>query len=163
MHLIGRRNFFAGMGLGAGCHLLGAMFEDLLPPALGQPIVKKRWFGFIKRFSQNPVFLPKPGTGGAITLPPALSSLEPYKNRALYMEHFYNPHNRGFHHNGTPLAVERIVASPCNEYMVPDAQTFDRYLAQEIGKGDAYPGINIDPLVKTLRPEEAGVRAVRGA
>ena len=36
MHIIGRRNFLAGLGLGVGGTLLGSIFKSMLPEALGR-------------------------------------------------------------------------------------------------------------------------------
>jgi hypothetical protein len=143
MHLIGRRNFLAGLGLGAGSVLLGSMFRQLLPEALGQPLVKKRWFGYIKRFSQNPIFLPSAGPGGDIQLPPALAALEPFKKDLLYVDKFHNPFDKWLHHNSSPFCV---IKTGRGQYDPPDGLSFDRFLAQEIGKGDAHPSINVAPV-----------------
>ena len=60
MHFIGRRNFLAGLGLGAGAHLLGAFWKSTVPEAMGAELARKRLIlftaanGFLERFYNCP-------------------------------------------------------------------------------------------------------------
>jgi hypothetical protein len=60
MHIIGRRNFLAGLGLGVGSPLLGSIFKSMLPEAQGAVTTRKRLIlytaanGFLERFYTCP-------------------------------------------------------------------------------------------------------------
>jgi hypothetical protein len=143
MHLIGRRNFLAGLGLGAGSHLLGALFRTMLPEALGQAQLRKRWLGYIPMFGQAAPYLPKQGPDGGLVLTGACAGFEPYKSEILYIDSTYNNLGWELHHPYSPLC---LIESTLDEDQTPGDLSFDRMLAQKIGGGDPFSSVNIAPI-----------------
>jgi hypothetical protein len=143
MKLIGRRNFLAGLGLGAGSYLLGTIFtKNLLPEALGAPgAARKRLFlitnanGFMEKsytctarsetdFDLNPVF----------------ESLAPFKSQLVIASKFHNPFDRALH--GNQFATLSVLPSPNQtgeKRGPPGGISIDRLLAKQIGAKDAFP------------------------
>jgi hypothetical protein len=141
MHLIGRRNFLAGVGLGAGSYLLGSIWKTLVPEALGAVPGKRRFIGYILTHSTPMEYLPG-GAGGPIALGDIYASMEPFKNEVLFLSQLFYPMISSQHIPNSPLS---LVATGRKDYDVADALSFDRMLAQTIGKGDPQPSINLCP------------------
>lgn len=141
MKLIGRRNFLAAMGLGAGAPLLGSIFHaNLLPEALGQT-PRKRFIiftnanGFVER---NYTCTARSEVD--FDLAPAYDALAPYKAQMVIASKFYNPHDRALH--GNQWATLSVMASPNQtgeKRGPPGGISIDRFLAKEIGSKDPFP------------------------
>jgi hypothetical protein len=140
MHLIGRRNFLAGLGLGAGAPLLGSVFTSaLLPEAQGAPALKKRFIlvtsgnGFLERFYTCPA-----RSETDFDLTPALMPVAPWKDRMVLAQKFFNPYSKANH--GNQFATLTVTESPVRESQMrgpPGGISIDRLIAKTLGAGDA--------------------------
>src|SRR4051812_30238308 len=94
MRLIGRRNFIAGLGLGAGASLLRPMVGGLLPEALGASVLPKRFIvithgcGWIE-----PSYTCVARSETDFDLGPSYEALVPFKKDLVVLSRFYNPFN----------------------------------------------------------------------
>jgi hypothetical protein len=141
MHFIGRRNFLAGMGLGAGAHLLGSMFKSIVPEALGQSITKKRMIlftaanGLLERFYTCPA-----RNENDWDLSPVLSPLAAHKKRMVVASKFYNPFSKALHGNQHATLTMKESTNPnvAQERGPPGGISIDRFIGKQIGAGDAF-------------------------
>lgn len=143
MRLIGRRNFFAGLGLGAGAHLLGAMARTLVPEALGQA-PRKRLFVYFHTLSWQG--LPGGAADGSLVLSPAFKELEPMKGEMLMLDKLYNPFNKHLHGNFWSLSLapgQRVVGGNAQ---APGDVSFDRFAARTLSQGDPWPSLALIPV-----------------
>jgi hypothetical protein len=141
MHIIGRRNFLAGVGLGAGSHLLGGIFKSLLPEALGAPLTRKRLIlytaanGFLERFytcaNRSPT---------DFDLSPVFQPLAAHKSQMVIASKFFNPFSKALHGNQHATLVVKESTNPnvSQERGPPGGISIDRFLAKQIGKDDAF-------------------------
>jgi len=139
MRVIGRRNFLAGLGLGAGSPLLGAIFKSFLPEALGAPALAKRFVlvtsgnGFLERFWSCPS-----RSETDFDLTPTLQAFQPYKDRMVLAHRFFNPYSKANH--GNQFATLTVTESPVKVSQFrgpPGGISLDRLIARNIGGGDA--------------------------
>src|SRR3954469_4411557 len=140
MHLIGRRNFLAGLGLGAGSHLLGSAWKAMLPEALGAAALPKRLVlftagnGFLERFWACPA-----RSETDFDLTPALMPLAPYKSNLVIASKLHNPFIHANH--GNQMATLTVTESPVQVSQMrgpPGGISIDRLIASRIGAGDAF-------------------------
>jgi hypothetical protein len=142
MHLLGRRNFLAGLGLGAGSPLLGAIFRKLLPEALGAPnAVRKRFIlftagnGFLERYF---TFTSRGETD--FDLPAAFQPLAPWKSQLVVAHKFFNPYSQASH--GNQMATLTVTESPSKESQMrgpPGGVSLDRLIAKTAYGSDPIP------------------------
>lgn len=146
MHLIGRRDFLAAMGLGAGSPLLGCIFDRLLPEAMGAVNPgRKRFLMFTHGGSlleQDYTCVVRSPTDFDLT--PVLAPLQPYKQDLIVLSKFYVPFDKRLH--GNQYAVLSMMASSNQNYGEPYGRppggiSFDRFLANQIGGKDAFSSI----------------------
>jgi hypothetical protein len=141
MHLIGRRNFLAGLGLGAGAHLLGGTFKAMLPEALGQTLTRKRLIlftganGLLERFYTCPA-----RSETDFDLSPVLSPLAAHKKKMVIASKFYNPFSKALHGNqhATLTVKESTQPNVSQERGPPGGISIDRLIGKQIGAGDAF-------------------------
>ena len=141
MHVLGRRNFLAGLGLGAGSHLLGAMFNRMLPEALGAgSAVRKRFIlftsgnGFLERF------FTLTSRESDFDLTPAFQPLAPWKSQLVVAHKFFNPYSRASH--GNQMATLTVTESPVKESQMrgpPGGISLDRKIARAAYGADPIP------------------------
>jgi hypothetical protein len=140
MHIIGRRNFLAGLGLGAGSHLLGSMFRPLLAEAQGQPARKHLFLftaanGLLERFYTCPS-----RSETDFDLGPAYEALVPYKARLVVASKFFNPYSKALH--GNQMATLTVMESPdrgaAQQRGGPGGISIDRLIGKAIGAGDPF-------------------------
>src|SRR4051812_9214996 len=140
MHLIGRRNLLAGLGLGAGSHLLGSMWKTMLPEALGAAALPKRLVlftscnGFLERFWTCPA-----RSETDFDLMPIFAPLAAYKQNLVIASKFHNPFSHANH--GNQMATLTVTESPVQESQMrgpPGGISLDRLIASKIGGNDAF-------------------------
>jgi hypothetical protein len=142
MYVLGRRNFLAGLGLGAGSPLLGAIFNKLLPEAMGAPnAIRKRFIlfsagnGFLERFFTFPS---RGETDFDLTA--AFQPLAPWKNQLVVAHKFFNPYSRASH--GNQMATLTVTESPIKESQMrgpPGGISLDRLIARTAYGSDPIP------------------------
>jgi hypothetical protein len=142
MHVIGRRNFLAGLGLGAGSPLLGALFQRMLPEALGaESAIRKRFIlftsgnGFLERY-----FTFTQRSEQDFDLPPAFAPLAPWKSQLVVAHKFFNPYSRASH--GNQMATLTVTESPVKESQMrgpPGGISLDRKIARTSYGADPIP------------------------
>jgi hypothetical protein len=142
MHVLGRRNFLAGLGLGAGAPLLGAMFNRMLPEAMGATsAVRPRLVlfttgnGFLERYF---TFTSRSETDFDLT--PAFSALAPWKSQLVVAHKFYNPYSKASH--GNQMATLTVTESPIKESQMrgpPGGISLDRKIARTAYASDPIP------------------------
>jgi hypothetical protein len=142
MHVLGRRNFLAGLGLGAGSQLLGAMFNKMLPEAMGaESAIRKRFIlfssgnGFLERF-----FTLTSRSETDFDLNTAFASLAPWKSNLVVAHKFYNPYSRASH--GNQMATLTVTESPIKESQMrgpPGGISLDRKIAKTAYASDPIP------------------------
>lgn len=147
MRLLGRRNFLASMGLGAGAPLLGAMFERLLPEALGAPSPGRRRFLLV---THGGGLLEESYTCPArsetdFDLTPVLAPLAPYKKDLLVLSKFFVPFDKRLH--GNQFAVLSMMPSSDQDHgnfagRPAGGISIDRHLAGKIGAQDAFSSLS---------------------
>jgi len=147
MHLVRRRNFLAGLGLGAGAHLLGSMFRSMLPEALGAVATKKRLLIYGNSQSVPARWIPQAGPGGTIANLGFFTGLEPYKSDMLVLTKLNNPFDLGQHRNRSALSVvgKKGGIGDTTAVLAPTDLSIDRLIARRIGASDAHPSINLTP------------------
>src|SRR5438045_5843076 len=141
MHVLGRRTFLAGLGLGAGSPLLGAIFNKMLPEALGAPsAIRKRFIlftsgnGFLERFFTFPS-----RSETDFDLSAAFQPLAPWKSQLVVAHKFFNPYSRASH--GNQMATLTVTESPVKESQMrgpPGGISLDRLIAKKIGAKDPF-------------------------
>jgi hypothetical protein len=133
MHLIGRRNFLTGLGLGAGSQLLAPIGRGLIGEALGAEGPRKRLIlftaanGLLERY-----FTCKARSETDFDLTPALSPLAPHKDRLVVAHKFFNPFSKALH--GNQMATLTVTESPQKETQMrgpPGGISFDRLIAKK--------------------------------
>ncbi len=147
MHLIGRRNFLNGLGLGAGAHLLAPMARTMLPEALGQT-PRKRLILWVGHYSVLPGLLPQ-GSDAGISDMRAFSAFAPFSNEVLVLKNLLTqPTAISFHGSNSPLSVvSRSVPDPnYPDFPIPGGISIDRHIARRIGDGDPFPSLNFGPV-----------------
>jgi hypothetical protein len=141
MHLIGRRNFLAGLGLGVGGHLLGSMFKTMLPEALGATGPRKRLIlytaanGLLEKF-----YTCASRSSTDFDLAPVFQPLAPYKSQLVIASKFFNPFSKALHGNQHATLTVKESTQPNVSQMrgPPGGISIDRFLAKQIGAGDAF-------------------------
>lgn len=131
MHLIGRRNFVAGLGLGVGASLLRPFARGLIRQAQGATPTKR----FIVVHSGNglieELYTHTAPTPDNFTPREVFTPLATYKKDLLILERFYNPSGVNLHGNyGETLTVGGGIS-------------FDRFLAGKMGSTDALSSLNL--------------------
>jgi hypothetical protein len=141
MHLIGRRNLLAGMGLGAGAHLLGAFWKSSLPEALGQQPNRKRLIlftaanGFLERFYNCPS-----RSETDFDLSPVYAPVAAHKSKMVIASKFYNPFSKALHGNqhATLTMMESTNPNVSQKRGPPGGISIDRLIGKKIGAGDSF-------------------------
>ena len=141
MHMIGRRNFLAGLGLGVGSPLLGSIFKSMLPEALGAPTTKKRLIlytaanGFLEKF-----YSCASRSATDFDLSPVFQPLAARKSQMVIMSKFFNPFSKALHGNQHATLTVKESTNPGVAQMrgPPGGISIDRFLAKQIGSGDAF-------------------------
>jgi hypothetical protein len=146
MHLVGRRNFLAGLGLGAGSHLLGSLVKSWLPEALGAEVSRKRLIlftaanGFLERF-----FTCAARSETDFDLANVYQPLAAYKDRLVIAHKFFVPFSKANHGNqyATLNVMETTNRSVSQFRGPPGGISIDRFIARKIGAGDAFSSTNV--------------------
>ncbi len=160
MHLLGRRNFLAGMGLGAGAHLLGSIFKRILPEAQGAAApAKKRFFlfTFLASFaSVNYRATALRSETDFDLVPEVWGPLLPYKKDLLVLSQFYNPYDLVQHGNMWALLSVWPSTKPVGTtgQGSPGGVSLDRFLASKLGAG--YPFDSTLICTESDRPGPTG-------
>ncbi len=140
MHIIGRRNFLGGLGLGAGAHLLGGIFRPLLAEAQGQASRKHLFL-----FTAANGLLERHTTCTArsetdFDLSASYAPLAPYKSNLVIASKFFNPYSKALH--GNQMATLTVMESPdrgaAQARGGPGGISIDRFIAKQIGAGDPF-------------------------
>ena len=104
MKLIGRRNFLAGLGLGAGATLLSPFAKHLIQRAQGQESASRRlvFMNTMNGLGQIDTerWVPSSAELNADTLPVSFGPLASWASKMLIIDYLYNPFNPGQHDNG---------------------------------------------------------------
>lgn len=135
MHLIGRRNFLASLGLGAGSYLLSPMFRQLVSEAQAAPGAPRLLLyltggGFPKPLKEEPGYWPT-NEGGKVVLSKSVEPLSPHASEVSFWESFYVPYNLDLHGNGFSTSTMRPVEGKGEEQQ-PTGISFDRWIANSI-------------------------------
>jgi hypothetical protein len=141
MHIIGRRNFLAGLGLGVGSPLLGSIFKSMLPEALGATGARKRLIlytaanGFLEKF-----YTCAARSSTDFDLSPVFQPLAARKAQMTILSKFYNPFSKALHGNQHATLTVKESTNPNVAQMrgPPGGISIDRFLAKQIGAGDAF-------------------------
>ncbi len=141
MHILGRRNFLSGLGLGAGAHLLGSFCGSLLPEALGAEPTRKRLIifsaanGFLERF-----YSCQKRSETDFDLGPVYAPVAAHKSRMVIAEKFFNPFSKALHGNqhATMTVMESTNPGVSQERGPPGGISIDRLIGKRIGAGDAF-------------------------
>src|SRR4030095_2448152 len=141
MHIIGRRNFLAGLGLGVGSPLLGSIFKSMLPEALGAGTTRKRLIlftaanGFLEKF-----YTCASRSATDFDLAPVYKPLEAHKARMTILSKFFNPFSKALHGNQHATLTVKESTNPNVSQMrgPPGGISIDRFLAKQIGSQDAF-------------------------
>jgi hypothetical protein len=138
LHTLGRRNFLAGLGLGAGS-IIAPLGRGLVREALGAVGPQKRLVlftaanGFLERF-----FTCNARSETDFDLTNALSPLAPYKDRLVVASKFFNPFSKCLH--GNQMATLTVTESPekASQFRGPPGGiSFDRLIAKKAYASDA--------------------------
>ncbi len=157
MHLIGRRNFLSGLGLGVGASLLGPMARGLVRTALGAPAAKRfivitHACGWIE-----PSYTCVARSETDFDLGPSYEALKPFKKDMVILSKFYNPHTNysGLHGNGwgtlavTPISKMDTLhpgTTCCGEHYTPGSVTLDRFISKQAPfSADPFPLTALGP------------------
>jgi hypothetical protein len=141
MPILGRRNLLAGLGLGAGSHLLGGICRSLLPEALGAPALRKRLIlftaanGFLEKF-----YSCQSRSETDFDLSPVFQPVAAHKAKMVVASRFYNPFSKALHGNqhATLTVKESTRPGLSQERGPPGGISLDRLLARTLGAGDAF-------------------------
>lgn len=146
MHLIGRRNFLRGMGLGAGAGLLTPLVSGLLSEASGAAVNRKKLVVLTSGngwghqgqprnpMSENGNLFTKVRSETDWDLPTALAPLAALKSKLTIAGVFYNPH--GGNQHGCGQATLSVV--PTGDKDAPGGISFDRYIGKELYPNDQF-------------------------
>jgi hypothetical protein len=142
MHIIGRRNFLAGLGLGAGTHLLGSFVKSVLPEAQGAEVAgAKRLIvftaanGFLERFYS----CANRGEND-FDLGPVYQPVAAFKKDMVIAQKFYNPFSKALHGNqhATLTVMESTQPNVSQMRGPPGGISIDRLIGKTIGAKDAF-------------------------
>ncbi len=146
MKLLGRRNFLEAMGLGAGAHLLGSIFNTMLPEALGATspgrkrlIMFTNGNGFLVKYYSC---VARSETDWDLSSP-AYAPVAAYKKDMVVLQKFYNPIDVQLH--GNSYASLCVMPAPPTagirrSYLWPPGGiSIDRLIAKNIGAKDPFP------------------------
>ena len=141
MHFIGRRNLLAGMGLGAGAHLLGAFWKSTLPQAMGAEPARKRLIlftaanGFLERFYTCPS-----RSETDFDLTPVFQPVAAHKSKMVVLSKLYNPFSKALHGNqhATLTVMESTNPNVSQKRGPPGGISIDRLIGKKIGAGDSF-------------------------
>jgi hypothetical protein len=115
------------------------MFLNMLPEAMGQPAGKKRFVMFSGNLGVLKEHRPVSKSETDFTLG-SFSALEPYKKDVTIAGSFYHPFNGHLHGNFWPFCAANGALTGTIRagapYAHPGGPSFDRFLAQTIGKSD---------------------------
>jgi hypothetical protein len=136
LHILRRRNFLAGLGLGVGS-IIAPLGRGLVREALGaEP--RKRLVLFTAANGLLERFFTCPSRGETdFDLTPALSPLAPYKDRVVVAHKFFNPFSKALH--GNQMATLTVTESPQQAAQMrgpPGGISFDRLIARKAYAGD---------------------------
>jgi hypothetical protein len=147
MHLIGRRSFVRGLGLGAGAHLLAPIARGLVSEAMGQAPAQKRFVMFNTTGGLSRDYWPKPGASQTdFTLSEAYSAFAPWKADMTFLEVFSNPFTPDLHGNGiSTFNAVNGVAKPHGS--IPGGISIDRHIASKLGVGKAFSSLAFSQVV----------------
>jgi hypothetical protein len=141
MHIIGRRNFLSGLGLGAGTHLLGSYFKTMLPEAMGAEGDRKRLIiftaanGFLEKF-----YACANRSETDFDLGPVYQPIAAHKSKMVIAQKFYNPFSKALHGNqhATMTVMESTNTNVSQMRGPPGGISIDRLIGKKIGAGDAF-------------------------
>ena len=137
MHILGRRNFLAGLGLGAGS-VIAPLGRGLVREALGAEGPRKRLVLFTAANGMLERFWTCNARGETdFDLTTALSPLAPYKDRLVVAHKFFNPFSKALH--GNQMATLTVTESPQQAAQMrgpPGGISFDRLIAKKAYAGD---------------------------
>jgi hypothetical protein len=140
MHIIGRRNFLAGLGLGAGSHLLGSFFKTVVGEAMGAEPAKRLILftaanGFLERFYTCA------NRGEAdFDLGPVYQPVAAFKKDMVIAQKFFNPFSKALHGNqhATLTVMESTQPNVSQMRGPPGGISIDRLIGKKIGAKDAF-------------------------
>jgi len=146
MHHIRRRQFIAGLGLGAGATILTPWLRGVLARAHGQSGGgAKRFVMFVNSLGVREGHRVT-GGGTDFDLGESWAPLAPYRDRLLVVENFYQPFNMHLHGNRWGFACTEGVG-PEDADVRPGGATIDRLIAREISQGRALTSLSLTPFV----------------
>lgn len=132
MHIIGRRNMLAGLGLGAGSLLL-PITRGLVGAARADQGPRKRLILFTAANGLLERYFTCQARGETdFDLPAALAPLGPYKDRLVIAHKFFNPYSKALH--GNQMATLTVTESPQQATQMrgpPGGISFDRLIASK--------------------------------
>jgi len=132
LHIIGRRNFLAGLGLGAGS-VIAPLGRGLVREALGAEGPRKRLVLFTAANGLLERFFTCNARGETdFDLTTALAPLAPYKDRVVVAHKFFNPFSKALH--GNQMATLTVTESPQQAAQMrgpPGGISFDRLIAKK--------------------------------
>jgi Protein of unknown function (DUF1552) len=140
MHIIGRRNFLNGLGLGAGAHLLGSFFKTTVREAMGAEPAKRLIVftsanGLLERFYNCA------NRGEAdFDLGPVYQPVAAFKKNMVIASKFFNPFSKALHGNqhATMTVMESTNPGVSQERGPPGGISIDRLIGKKIGASDAF-------------------------
>lgn len=136
MHLIGRRGFVRGLGLGVGAGLLGPLVGRLIRQARAAEPAQRRlviWTnenGLIE--DHTPV-----KTGETFDLR-GFKRLHTFRDEIVFAQYFNHPYTPDLHGNWYHLTAVGIP-----EPWTPGGPSIDRFIAQQIGSTHPYSSLNL--------------------
>ncbi len=143
MHLIGRRNFVAALGLAAGAPLLAPLARNLISEAQGAEASKKLLIMLGNYSFRDEHFLPSRQTSDTdFDLNPIMKPLEPYKSDLIVVA---NPIVPGLAANGGHGVMDSDYLS-CKrspDWYHPEGPTIDRFLGSKLGVNDRLPSLSL--------------------
>lgn len=140
MHILRRRKFLAGLGLGAGS-LLAPIGRTLVGEALAAEGPRKRLIlftaanGFLEKF-----YTCASRSATDFDLAPVYKPLEAHKARMTILSKFFNPFSKALHGNQHATLTVKESTNPNVSQMrgPPGGISIDRFLAKQIGAQDAF-------------------------
>jgi hypothetical protein len=137
LHIIGRRNLLAGLGLGAGS-LLAPIARGLIGTARADAGPRRRLILFTAANGLLERYFTCPSRGETdFDLPGALAPLAPYKDRLVVAHKFFNPFSKALH--GNQMATLTVTESPQSAAQMrgpPGGISFDRLIAKKAYASD---------------------------
>jgi hypothetical protein len=138
---LGRRDFIGRLGLGAGAALLGPMLQPLVAEAQGAG-PRKRFVIVTYRLGMLAEHVRAQGGFG-----PQLAPLDALKGDVTVIGPFHNPHGQHLHGNGQQFLT--VMPGKGEGFRdPPGGVSFDRFLAQRIGKARPLPSICLSGVTK---------------